>query len=103
MSEAILMDARTMHNTEVLKGALAITKKMKPVTYDVMDGFASRRDIGIVGDTIGEIPSAVEVDGIGFKYVDLIKLVPVLVGAVQELTKKVEALEKKGSVKKTEE
>jgi hypothetical protein len=88
-------DYRLKQNVEPLAGGLAKLKSLAPKTFE----FKVEPDVKVDGFIAHEVqavvPQAVtgEKDGEQMQGLDMSKLVPVLVAAVQELTAKVEALE----------
>jgi hypothetical protein len=88
-------DYRLKQNVEPLIGGLAKLKSLAPKTFE----FKVEPDIKVDGFIAHEVqavvPQAVtgEKDGEEMQGLDMSKLVPVLVAAVQELSAKVEALE----------
>lgn len=100
----VMMDSRYMVNAKPLKGALKALDGAKTVVYETMDALNARKQYGVTGQSIEEqLPCAVEVDGLGNRYVKPEQLVAVLVAAVKELSARVAKLEgEKKSVAKAE-
>ena len=93
-------DYRLKKNTQPLVGATAKIKQLQPKAYQWKAN--NQADVGFLAHELQEVcPLAVSgmKDGKEFQQVDLSKLVPLLVGAVQELTSRLEKLEKAQPVK----
>ena len=85
MSEKVMMDERYMGGREDITGALTALKNVKAVTFDPQ-GVGSYLMTGLVGQSLKTtVPTALEVDGMGYHYVDMTQVIPVLVAAVNEL------------------
>jgi hypothetical protein len=88
-------DYRLKQNVEPMVGGLAKLAQLKPSTFE----FKAEPDVKVDGFIAHEVQSVVpqavngEKDGEEMQGLDMSKLVPVLVAAVQELAAKVEALE----------
>ena len=86
MSEKVMMDERYMGGREDITGALTALKNVKAVTFDPQ-GVGSYLMTGLVGQSLKTaVPTALEVDGMGYHYVDMTQVIPVLVAAVNELS-----------------
>jgi hypothetical protein len=88
-------DYRLKQNVEPLAGGLAKLKSLAPKTFEFKVAPDVKVDGFIAHEVQAVVPQAVtgEKDGEQMQGLDMSKLVPVLVAAVQELTAKVEALE----------
>ncbi len=96
----ILMDSRFMRDQKKVEHVLEKIKKIDVCTFSTMDALGSRRLLGVSGQSVAKVfPEAVEVDGMGHHRVDLEALVPVLLLAIQELTKEEKKAEKKAEAK----
>ena len=85
MSEKVMMDERYMGKREDITGALTALKNVKAVTFDPQ-GVGSYLMTGLVGQSLKTaVPTALEIDGMGYHYVDMTQVIPVLVAAVNEL------------------
>lgn len=90
MSEKVLMDDRFMAKREAITGACALLKQIEAIRFANTNGFNSFVKTGVSGQSVKKaVPEAVEVDGMGYHYVELEQLIPVLVAAVNELSAKV--------------
>lgn len=95
-----LMDSRFMRDQKKVEHVLEKIKKIDVCTFSTMDALGSRRLLGVSGQSVAKVfPEAVEVDGMGHHRVDLEALVPVLLLAIQELTKEEKKAEKKAEAK----
>lgn len=95
-----LMDSRFMRDQKKVEHVLEKIKKIDVCTFSTMDALGSRRFLGVSGQSVAKVfPEAVEVDGMGHHRVDLEALVPVLLLAIQELTKAEEKPEAKANKK----
>lgn len=85
-----LMDGRFMADREEIKGALDAVRKITPVKF-TETGLGGGTTYGVDGVDVGKAaPHAVDIDGVGMARVDLVRLIPVLVAAIQELADKVD-------------
>lgn len=90
----MLMDGRFMADREELKGALEAVRQITPVKF-TETGLGGGTTYGVDGVDVGKVaPHAMDTDGVGMARVDLVRLIPVLVAAIQELADKVDALGK---------
>lgn len=93
----VMVDESFMRDETPVSGALDALLKARVVEYTDCGATGNIRRQGVVGQSM-EDSLAVEVDGLGYHYVDHEKLVPLLVAAVQEL-----AAKRTRQVRKTEE
>ena len=92
----VMVDEKFMRNEESVTGALDAVKAMRVVEFTTSGSMGDARQQGVVGQSLTEnAPLAVEVDGIGYHYVDHEKLVPLLVAAIQELAAATRVVRKK--------
>lgn len=97
MSKKVMMDQRFMAKREEITGVLHALKGVEVCTFEPSDGFNASRKAGIVGQTLKSVvPSAVEVDGMGYHYVYLDQVIPALVAAINELASEVSSLKRAG-------
>lgn len=91
MSEKVLIDERFLSDVQNISGALEAVKAMRPVSFKSLNGFNSFKRYGVVGQSlVGVADPAVEKNGMGYCYVNMEQLIPVLVAAIQELAEKAE-------------
>ncbi len=98
-------DYRLKENVSSMSGSLAKVKALNPVNYNVKDvypnpnpvvaeGFLAHELQEQIPNAVTGVKDAVNEDGsINAQTVDLVKIIPHLVGAIKELTARVEALE----------
>lgn len=90
----VMMDARFMVNATPIKDALKIVSEANAVEYETMNALCARHLYGIEGQSLEKAASrAVEIDGLGNRYVLTDQLIPLLFAAIKELSEKVAALE----------
>lgn len=93
----VMMDERYMVNATTIKDALKIVNGANAVEYETMDALCARHLFGVEAQTIEKVASpAVEIDGLGNRYILTDQLIPILFAAVKELATKNSTLE--GSV-----
>lgn len=87
-------DRRLKEDIVTLKNAPAILNKLRPVRFNwIKNGQA---DIGFIAQEVEkQVPEITSQDTSGIKRVDYAKLIPILVGTIQEQQKRIEQLEKK--------
>jgi hypothetical protein len=95
-------DARYKTNITTLPNALDIILGLRGVTFDWRQNefpqrhFASGRQIGLIAQEVEKVlPEAVSKDKQGYRSVDYIKVVPVLVGAIQAQQQEINDLKKR--------
>ena len=89
-----LMDGRFMADREEIKGALDAVRKITPVKF-TETGLGGGITYGVDGVDVSKVaPHAADIDGVGMARVDLVRIIPVLVAAIQELADKVDAMGK---------
>ena len=98
-------DYRLKENVSSMSGSLAKVTALNPVNYNVIDvypnpnpvlaeGFLAHELQEQIPNAVTGVKDAVNEDGsINAQTVDLVKIIPYLVGAIKELTARVEALE----------
>ena len=98
-------DYRLKENVSPMSGSLAKITALNPVNYNVIDvypnpnpvvaeGFLAHELQEQIPNAVTGVKDAVNEDGsINAQTVDLVKIIPHLVGAIKELTARVEALE----------
>ena len=98
-------DYRLKENVSSMSGSLAKVTALNPVNYNVIDiypnpnpvvaeGFLAHELQEQIPNAVTGVKDAVNEDGsIKAQTVDLVKIIPYLVGAIKELTARVEALE----------
>ena len=85
----VFNDSRYMLNKIPLEGVVDKLAQAEVVEYSPMDATDASRHYGVVGQSIEKLfPFAVEIDGMGNRFVNYEALVPVLLQAVIELSKK---------------
>jgi hypothetical protein len=84
-------DINLKTNIEVIPDALSKVLKLDGITFDWKDGVShSGKSIGVIAQQVESIlPEAVHTRTDGYKGVDYIKIIPVLIEAIKELSKKV--------------
>lgn len=93
----VMMDERYMVNATTIKDALKIVNGANAVEYETMDALCARHLYGVEAQTIEKVAvPAVEIDGLGNRYILTDQLIPILFAAVKELATKNSTLE--GSV-----
>ena len=93
----VMMDERYMVNATTIKDALKIVNGANAVEYETMDALCARHLFGVEAQTIEKVAApAVEIDGLGNRYILTDQLIPILFAAVKELATKNSTLE--GSV-----
>ncbi|MFK8055019.1 MAG: tail fiber domain-containing protein [Saprospiraceae bacterium] len=99
-NSTVSSDRRFKKDIKELSGALDLVKALRGVSYDFRTGefpkenFDDRNHIGFIAQEIQEVlPQTVFARGDGFLTVDYAAVTPVLVEALQELSKQVEALQ----------
>lgn len=88
-------DERLKENIQPIQYGLKDVNLLKPVTFNWIDTelYGSKNDVGLIAQEVEPIiPHVVSVDENQY-YLDYVKLVPVLIKAIQELNAKVDALE----------
>ena len=89
-----LMDGRFMADREEIKGALEAVRKITPVKF-TETGLGGGTTYGVDGADVSKVaPHSADIDGVGMARVDLVRLVPVLIAAIQELADKVDTMGK---------
>lgn len=95
-------DARFKNNIKPLTGNLSLTRQLKPMSYSwkspsaINTSKSSQQELGFLAQDLESIiPEAVTTDSDGNKLVNYNTIIPVLVGAIQELEAKVIELEQK--------
>ena len=98
-------DYRLKENVSSMSGSLAKVTALNPVNYNVIDvypnpnpvlaeGFLAHELQAQIPNAVTGVKDAVNEDGsINAQTVDLVKIIPYLVGAIKELTARVEELE----------
>lgn len=87
MSEKVMMDQRFMSERKNITNALAALKQIEAVTYEPQNGFVAYPRSGLVGQSLAStVPTALEVDGMGYHYVEMEQVIPTIVAAVKELS-----------------
>ena len=98
-------DYRLKENVLPMSGSLAKVKALNPVNYNVIDIYENPNPVTVEGflahelqeqipNAVTGVKDAVNEDGsINAQTVDLVRIIPHLVGAIKELTARVEALE----------
>jgi len=96
----VTSDRRFKKDIKEISGALDLVKALRGVSYDFRadefpkENFDNQNHIGFIAQEIKEVlPQTVMERGDGYLTVDYAAVTPVLVEAVQELSKQVEALE----------
>lgn len=99
MSDRTMMDGRYMADAKPITDALQKLAAVKAVEFRSLNGYGARMRYGVEGQSmIDKLPLAVEKDAMGFHYVELDQMIPVLVAAINELAAK---CEKKTATRKT--
>ncbi len=95
-------DGRYKKNIQNLQYPLDKIMRLRGVTYEMRADefpllhFSSGKQIGLIAQEVENIiPEIVSTNADGYKSVDYAKLVPLLIEAIKEQQKRIEALEKK--------
>ena len=92
--DQIMVDEVFMRDVTDVTGAMDAIKSAKIVEFNSLDDAITRREVGITGQSIKQtIPLAVEVDGLGYHYVNYNKVLPVAVAAMKEVASATESVE----------
>lgn len=101
-------DIRFKKDISILPKALDALKSIRPVYYNLRKDefpekdFSNQRQIGFIAQEIqSQYPEIVLEDAEGYLSVDYSKMTPILLKAIQELTERVETLEKQLANQKT--
>ncbi len=89
-------DARFKDHVEPLNYGLVQLMKLKPVsfTWNARSMQSGEQDIGLIAQQVEKvIPEVVHTDLYGMKSIDYVKLTPILIKAIQEQQKEVDALQ----------
>ena len=87
-------DARLKKDIASLSGSLDKVLQLRPVSYLLKDPSAQTAGVqfGFVAQDVERVvPEIVHTDDSGMKAIDYVRLTPLLVGSVQELSAKVDA------------
>jgi hypothetical protein len=98
-------DARLKENVAALEGGLASVLRLQPVafTWNSSSAQAGKRDIGFLAQDVETVlPVLVSTDANGMKSIDYVRVVPVLVRALQEQQVEIERLKAEIERLKTE-
>jgi len=88
-------DKRLKKNIKKLDSSLIKVNKMLPVSFDWKKGESKKRNIGLIAqDVEGIYPEVVYEGEDGFKRIEYDKITAILISAIQELTQRLERLEK---------
>jgi hypothetical protein len=91
-------DARLKDNVQPLDSGIMQLLKLKPVSFTWKSGSnepAGKSDIGFIAQDLEKVfPNLVTTDENGYKGIDYVKLVPVLVKAAQEQNARIDAQQK---------
>lgn len=88
-------DIRFKKNIENLSYGLAAVMKIRSVSYDLKDGKNDKKLLGFIAQEVEKIiPEIVTTnqDEMAYKAVDYVKMVPVLVKAIQDQQKQINKL-----------
>lgn len=89
MSDRTLMDSRYMDDATPITNALQKLAAVRAVEFKSLNGYDSRMRYGVEGQSmVDKLPLAVEKDVMGFHYVELDQLIPVIIAAINELASK---------------
>jgi hypothetical protein len=89
-------DRRLKTNIKKLEPALRKITQMAPVSFDWKLSQSKKRSIGLIAQDLEQIyPELVHEGTDGYKRIEYDKLTAILISAVQELTQRIERLEKK--------
>ncbi|MCX6731136.1 MAG: tail fiber domain-containing protein [Candidatus Roizmanbacteria bacterium] len=89
-------DRRLKTNIKKLQPVLKNISRITPVSFDWKLGEAKKGNIGLIAQDLEQIyPELVHEGPDGYKRIEYDKLTAILISAVQELTQRIEILEKK--------
>lgn len=89
MSDRTMMDGRYMADVKPIENALDKLAALKAVEFKPLNGYVALPRYGVDGEALSkQFPLAADKDTMGFYYVDLEQLIPVLVAAINELNAK---------------
>jgi hypothetical protein len=89
-------DERLKKNVNTLGYGLRDLQRMRPVSFEWKNPskYGALTDIGMIAqDVLKVVPEAVSMDHDGYYALDYMKLVPVLIQSIQELSTKVDELQ----------
>ncbi|MFZ2206587.1 MAG: tail fiber domain-containing protein [Microgenomates group bacterium] len=88
-------DERLKKNIAKLAPVAEKIARMKPVSFDWKFGKAKKKSIGLIAQDLEKIYPELVHEGVdGYKSIEYDKLTAILISAIQELTQRVEHLEK---------
>ncbi len=87
-------DVRLKEEIQSIADGLEAVKKLRPVSYHRKQNPLSNKEVGLVAQEVEKVlPELVTEDADGYKYINYVGIIPVLIKAIQEQEERIRQLE----------